>query len=172
MQLQAMLWLFLPVLVAAGSALLAYALMHARMEVALAKERQELAETRATLQSHKTMMEERIKATEEATRRATLDEVMRDIHIEERSYIRETQTPDGNRRSMVMQERVFFRNIPMSSWTERELLIEQVGPGMKLASVEEMETAAELTEPSPVHPLPAPNATRTLHIVQAAFGFQ
>jgi hypothetical protein len=26
---------------------------------------------------------------------------------------------------MVLQERVFFRNIPMSTWSEREMLIEQ-----------------------------------------------
>ena len=128
MHLDALLWLFLPLLVAAGSAMLAYALMHARMEVALAKEHEALAETRATLQSHKITMEERIKAVEEATRRATLEEVMRDIRIEERSYVRDTHTAEGSRRSMVMQERVFFRNMPLSSWAEREMLLEHSGP--------------------------------------------
>lgn len=127
MQDQAFVWMFLPLLVAGGSALLAYCLMQARMETALAKERESLAEARALLQSHKITMEERLKATEEATRRAALDEMMRDIRIEERSYIRDTNTPDGARRSLVLQERVCFRNIPMSGWTEREMVIEQAG---------------------------------------------
>lgn len=136
MDLQALVWLFLPLLVAAGSAMLAYALTHARMEVALAKERESLAETRATLQSHKVTMDERIKATEEATRRATLEEVMREIRIEERSYVRDTHTVEGTRRSMVMQERIFFRNMPLSSWTEREMLIEHTSPGVPVKLAE------------------------------------
>lgn len=125
---QAFIWLFLPLLVAGGSALVAYYLMQARMDTALAKERESLAEARAQLQSHKISMEERIKATEEATRRAALDEMMRDIRIEERSYIRDTNTLDGARRSLILQERVYFRNIPMSGWTEREMLIELAAP--------------------------------------------
>ena len=43
MQLDAMLWILLPVFIAAGSALLAYYIMHARMEVAIARERSRLA---------------------------------------------------------------------------------------------------------------------------------
>lgn len=127
MQLQAFLWMFLPLFVAGGSAMVAYYIMQARMEVALAKERETLAEARALIQSHKVTMEERIKATEEATRRATMDELMQEIRIEERSYVRDSNTPQGARRSMVMQERVYFRNIPMSNWTEREMVIEEAG---------------------------------------------
>lgn len=127
MTLQAFLWLVLPLFVAGGSALLAYYIMQARMEVALAREREQLAEVRATLQSAKTTMEERIRATEEATRRAALDEIMQDLRVEERSYVRDIAGPAGARRSMVLQERVFFRNLPMSTWSEREMLIEE-GP--------------------------------------------
>ena len=43
MQMEAFLWLFLPVFVAGGSALLSYYVMQARMEVALAKEPERLA---------------------------------------------------------------------------------------------------------------------------------
>lgn len=122
MHMEAFLWLFLPVFVAGGSALLSFYIMQARMEVALAKERESLAEARAIINSHKSHMEERIRATEEATRRATLDELMQDFRIEERSYVRESKALA--RRSMVMQERVFFRNIPLSTWMEHEMLIE------------------------------------------------
>ncbi|MEO5925443.1 MAG: hypothetical protein ABIR70_16605 [Bryobacteraceae bacterium] len=157
MQMQAFLWLFLPLFVAGGSAMLAYYIMQARMEVALAKEREALAEARATIDSHKVTMEERIKATEEAARRAALDELMHDIRVEERSYVRDSNTPDGARRSMVMQERVFFRNLPMSSWSEREMVIEE-GPANSLSARTENFEAPVLTAG------PAPSATAPVAI--------
>jgi hypothetical protein len=147
MQLQAFLWLFLPLFVAGGSAMLAYYIMQARMEVALAKEREALAEARATIDSHKITMEERIKATEEAARRAALDELMHDIRVEERSYVRDSNSPDGARRSMVMQERVFFRNLPMSGWSEREMVIEE-GPANSLSARAENYEPPVLTAPA------------------------
>lgn len=122
MQMEAILWLMLPLLVAGGSALLSFYIMQARLEVAIAKERETLAEAKAIINAQKSTMEERIKATEEATRRATLDELMQDFRLEERSYVRENK--QLARRSMVMQERVFFRNIPLSAWSEHEMLIE------------------------------------------------
>jgi len=124
MHMEAFLWLFLPVFVAGGSALLSYYIMQARMEVALAKERESLAEARATIVSHKITLEERVRATEEASKRKALDDFMQDIRIEERSYVRETKSLDGARKTMVMQERLFFRNIPLSNWIEHEMLVE------------------------------------------------
>ena len=53
MQMDAFLWMFLPVFVAGGSALLSFCIMQAKMEVALAKERESLAEARATISSQK-----------------------------------------------------------------------------------------------------------------------
>ena len=47
--MDAFLWMFLPVFVAAGSAMLAFYIMQARMDVALAKERENLAEARALI---------------------------------------------------------------------------------------------------------------------------
>src|SRR5438445_13674529 len=108
MHMDAFLWMFLPVFVAGGSALLSFYIMQARMEVALAKERESLAEARATITSQKVTMEERIKATEEATKRHALDEFMQDFRIEERSYVRETKSLAAQRKTMVMQQRLFF----------------------------------------------------------------
>jgi len=150
MPLQALLWLFLPMIVAGGSAMLSYYLMQARMEVALAKEREALAEARATIDSHKVTLEQRVKATEEAAKRAALDELMQDIRVEERSYLRDSNSEDGARRSMVMQERVFFRNLPMSGWSEREMVIEE-GPANSLsARTENFEAQAMVAGPAPV----------------------
>jgi hypothetical protein len=123
--MDAFLWMFLPVFVAGGSALLSFYIMQARMEVALSKERESLAEARATITSQKVTMEERIKATEEATKRHALDEFMQDFRVEERSYVRESKSLTASRKSMVMQERLFFRNIPLSNWIEHEMVVEE-----------------------------------------------
>jgi hypothetical protein len=124
MHLDALLWLFLPVFVAGGSALLSFYIMQAKMEVAVSKERETLAEAQATISSQKVMMEERIRATEEAVKRAALDEFLKDFRVEERSYVRDTKSLDEAKRSMIMQERLFFRNIPLSDWVEHEMVIE------------------------------------------------
>ena len=110
---------------AGGSALLSFYIMQARMEVALAKERESLAEARATITSQKITMEERIKATEEATKRHALDEFMQDFRVEERSYVRESKSLSVLQKTMVMQERLFFRNIPLSNWIEHEMVVEE-----------------------------------------------
>src|SRR5277367_729278 len=125
MHMEAFLWMFLPVFVAAGSALLSFCIMQAKMEVALAKERESLAEARATISSQKVTLEERIKATEESTKRRALDEFMQDFRTEERSYVRESKSLNASKRSMVMQERLFFRNIPLSNWIEHEMIVEE-----------------------------------------------
>jgi hypothetical protein len=125
MHMDAFLWMFLPVFVAGGSALLSFYIMQARMEVAIAKERESLAEARATISSQKITLEERIKSTEESTKRHALDEFMQDFRVEERSYVRESKSLTASKRSMVMQERLFFRNIPLSNWIEHEMLVEE-----------------------------------------------
>ncbi|HEV1287253.1 MAG TPA: hypothetical protein VNU44_18175, partial [Bryobacteraceae bacterium] len=106
-------------------ALLSFYIMQARMEVALAKERESLAEARATITSQKVTMEERIKATEEATKRIAMDEFMADFRVEERSYARESKSLTALRKTMIMQERLFFRNIPLSNWIEHEMVVEE-----------------------------------------------
>ncbi len=125
MHMDAFLWMFLPVFVAGGSALLSFYIMQAKMEVALAKERESLAEARATISTQKVTLEERIKATEESTKRQALDDFMQDFRVEERSYVRESKSLNASKRTMVMQERLFFRNIPLSNWIEHEMLVEE-----------------------------------------------
>lgn len=125
MHMEAFLWMFLPVFVAGGSALLSFYIMQARMEVALAKERESLAEARATITSQKITMEERIKATEESTKRLAMDEFMQDFRVEERSYARESKSLTSSKKTMIMQERLFFRNIPLSNWIEHEMVVEE-----------------------------------------------
>ncbi len=125
MHLDAFLWMFLPVFVAAGSALLSFYIMQARMDVALAKEREQLAEARAVINTHKLQIEEKVKTAEETTKRQALDGFMQEFRVEERSYMRETKSMFSNKKLMVMQERLYFRNIPLSSWVEHEMLLEE-----------------------------------------------
>jgi hypothetical protein len=162
MQMEAFLWLFLPVFVAGGSAVLSYYVMQARMEVALAKERETLAEARAMINSHKVTLEERVKATEEACKRQALDDFMHDIRVEERSYVRETKSLNAARKTMVMQERIFFRNIPLSNWIEREMLVEE-GSDLGQLSAQPVFTAASL--PTAQTPMAI---SRLLHEVKTA----
>ncbi len=122
-----MLWILLPVFIAAGSALLSFYIMQARMEVAIAKEREVLAETRAEVRTQKATMEERVKATEQEARRKALDEFMQDFRVEERHYFRENKSVAGRQKSMVLQERLYFRNVPLSNWVEHEMVVEADG---------------------------------------------
>ncbi len=125
MQIDAMLWVLLPVFIAVGSALLCYSIMQARLEVAVAKEREFLAEARAEVRTQKNTMEERVKATEQEARRRALDEFMQDFRVEERHYFRENKSVAARKKSMVLQERLYFRNIPLSSWVEHEMTVEE-----------------------------------------------
>jgi hypothetical protein len=127
MPLDAILWILLPVLIAAGSALLSFFIMQSRMEVALSKERESLAEARAEIRTQKNTMEERVRATENESRRRALDEFMQDFRVEERHYFRENKSAVARQKSMVLQERLYFRNIPLSNWVEHEMVVEEEG---------------------------------------------
>src|SRR5205085_10657298 len=128
MNLDALIWVLLPVFIAAGSALLSFYIMQARMEVAVAKERESLAEANAVINSNKITLEERTKATEEATRRRALDEFIQEFRVEERHYFRENKTASSQQKAMILQERLYFRNLPLSNWVEHELVVEENSP--------------------------------------------
>ena len=52
----------------------------------------------------------------------TLDDFMQDFRVEERHYFRENHSVNAQTKSMVLQERLYFRNIPLSNWVEHEML--------------------------------------------------
>lgn len=128
-----MLMMMLPMFTAAGSALLAFYIMQARMEVAIAKEREALIEARAKLLGMEREVDHRIKATEEEARRRSFDDFLGDFRVEERHYMRESKSLFLKKKSMVLQERLFFRNIPLSNWVEHELTIEEGSDARSLA---------------------------------------
>ena len=128
-----MLWIGLPVLISVGSGILAYFVMKARMEVAIARERESLSEARARLDAQSKTIQETIRATEEAAKRKALDEFLGDLRVEERHYLREQKALFLTKRSLVLQERMYFRNIPLSSWVEHEMPVEEGADVEKLA---------------------------------------
>jgi hypothetical protein len=123
--MEALLWILLPGFVAVGSALLVWFIMQSRQEVALAQEREQTAAARGALEAEKRHMEVAIQGAEETAKRKALEEFLSEMRVEERHYVREHKLLFMHRKSLVMQERMFFRNIPLSNWIEHELMLEE-----------------------------------------------
>jgi len=116
-------WLVLPFVVAIGSAVLGSIVTQARMQVVLARQRALLGEARATISYAHRMAESKVKAAEAKARLKALDEFLSDVRVEQRHYIRERRTDTEYRKCVILQERLYFRNIPLSTWVEREITI-------------------------------------------------
>jgi hypothetical protein len=56
---------------------------------------------------------------------------MQDFRVEERHYFRENKSLAARKKSMVLQERLYFRNIPLSNWVEHEMLVEEDASDMQ-----------------------------------------
>ncbi|HZT33820.1 MAG TPA: hypothetical protein VFA33_28280 [Bryobacteraceae bacterium] len=118
------LWFLAPGLLAVGSGVLTYFIMQSRMEVALAREREATAEARGALEAERKAMAAALANAEESGRRGALDDFLADLRVEQRHYTREQKLLFLHRRSLVLQERIFFRNIPLSNWIEHEVVLE------------------------------------------------
>jgi hypothetical protein len=117
----------------AGSAGLVYYIMKARMEVRLARQREELAAMRAALDVHMEHIEGTVRGAEQVARSKAVEELLADLRVEERHYTREHKALFVTRRSIVRQERIYFRNIPLSNWVEQEMPVEEGADIDKLA---------------------------------------
>lgn len=118
---------------AIGSGLVVFVVMQARMQVMLAKERELLAEARASLSAQKDAMQGTLKTMEESTKRKAMDEFLADVRVEERHYVREQKLLFITRKCLVRQERIFFRNIPLSNWIENEMPFDEGADTEKMA---------------------------------------
>ncbi len=130
-----------------------YFLMEARMETALARQREQLAAAQAKLEARKEALEGSLKNAEDSIRRKAMDEFLADIRIEERHYTRNHKMLFLTRKLLVRQERIFFRNIPLSDWIEHEMPIEEGADAEKMAqtmSVFAAATAAMIDEAPPI----------------------
>ena len=66
-----------------------------------------------------------IKAAEETARRLAFDNFLAELKVEQRHYTRENRMLMNNRKSLVLQERMYFRNIPLSDWIEHEIMLDE-----------------------------------------------
>ena len=123
--MDALLLFVLPGFCAVASGLLMFFVMQSRTEVTLARAREAAAEARGALEEQKKAMANALKAAEDTGRRLALDEFLADLRIEQRHYTREHKVLFLQRRSLVLQERIFFRNIPLSNWIEHEIVLEE-----------------------------------------------
>jgi len=124
------LWFVFPFVVALGSGVLSFIVAHARMEVTTARQREELVEARASIAHHHKATEEKIKAAEAEARRKALDEFLADVKVEERHYVRRFKRLGLEQKTLVLQERICFRNIPLCQWIERELPVEETAASL------------------------------------------
>lgn len=123
-----MLWILLPGISAVASAILAWFVMQSRMEVKLADQRAQLAQERGSLEADRANLETSlataVRAAEESAKRQSFENFLNDITVEQRHYTRENRLLLHNRKTLVLQERIFFRNIPLSDWIEHEIVVD------------------------------------------------
>ena len=108
-----------------GSSFITYLLATLRTERLAAKRAEELAGAVAALENEKAKFEQAARGIEENARRKALDEFLADLRVEERRYVREHRVLFAHRKSLVLQERIFFRNVPISNWVEHEVPVEE-----------------------------------------------
>jgi hypothetical protein len=144
-------WVAWSGLCAVFAGLLVYFVMQSRQEVLLSEQREQLATARATLAAQKEFLEGSLRNVEERTRRVAMDQFLSEIRVEERHYTREHKVLFMTRKMLVRQERIFFRNIPLSSWVEQEMALEEGADVDKMAQTMSI-FANALLEDSPESP--------------------
>jgi hypothetical protein len=126
--MEALLWILLPGLAAVASGVLAWFVMQSRMDVKLAEQRERLAQERGSLEAERAAFESSVssavRAAEECARRQALDNFLNDLTVEQRHYTRENRMLLHNRKCLVLQERIYFRNLPLSDWIEHEIVVD------------------------------------------------
>ena len=128
-RMEALIWILLPGFTAVASGLLAWFIMQSRMEVALALQRERMAETKGALDAEKSALgaslDTALRAAEAVAKQEALEHFMDALRVEQRHYTRENRTLTKNRKTLVLQERMYFRNIPLSDWVEHEVTVDE-----------------------------------------------
>jgi hypothetical protein len=84
-----------------------------------------MAQARGTLEAEKNSLEQALRGAKESARREALDEFLADVHVEQRHYVKDNKLLFQNRKALVLQERIYFRNIPLSNWIENEIVMQE-----------------------------------------------
>ena len=127
--MEGLIWVLLPGFVALATGLLVWFVMQSRMEVMMAQEQTRIAEERNSFEAERAAinatLEPTVRAAEESAKRLAFDNFLNEIHVEQRHYTREHRLLAQTRRSLVLQERMYFRNIPLSDWIEHEITLDE-----------------------------------------------
>ena len=100
-------WVILPILVAVGAAYLVWLLMQARIQVLTAHYQTAVAQVEGDC----------------SQRRPALEELLAELRMERRRFVRRVPGPAGNETTLITQERLYLRNIPLTSWMEEVLVL-------------------------------------------------
>ena len=107
-------WVILPALVALGAAYLVWLLMQARIQVLTAHYQTAVAKVESDC----------------APRRPGVEDLLSDLRMERRRFVRRVPGPKGVETTVITQERLYLRNIPLTGWMHDEL---PLGTGEELA---------------------------------------
>jgi len=127
--MEAALWIGLPAFVALASGILSWFVMQSRMEVKLAEQRERIAADKGAILAEREAMEAQLqtamRAAQERAHREALDTFLAEMKVEQRHYTRENRMLTHTRKCLVLQERMYFRNIPLSDWIEHEIAVDE-----------------------------------------------
>ena len=98
-------WIVLPALVAVGAAYLVWLLMQARIQVLAAHYQTAVAKVE----------------TDCEVRRPDLDRLLGELRMERRRFLRRSPGLNGTETTVITQERLYLRNIPLTGWMQEEL---------------------------------------------------
>ena len=135
-------WIVLPGLVALGAAYLVWLLMQARIQVLSAHYQTAVA-----------------KVENECTPRGPdLERLLAELRIERRRFVRRVPGPKGSEITVITQERLYLRNLPLTGWMQEEV---PLGTGEEVAV--ESGGPVPLIEPPPSASvsLPVPATARS-----------
>ena len=107
-------WIVLPGLVAVGAAYLVWLLMQARIQVLTAHYQTAVA-----------------KVEGDCRHQPGIEELLAELRMERRRFLRRVPGPAGIETTVITQERLYLRNIPITGWMQEEL---PLGHGEELAS--------------------------------------
>ncbi|HLY18424.1 MAG TPA: hypothetical protein VKR61_14430 [Bryobacteraceae bacterium] len=120
-----LLWILVPGFTAAGSALLISFMMRCRMDEAIARERGALAELQSALVVQRDRLESAIYNAKVEARREAFEEFLNDFRVEQRQYVRKSRLFFMSKQTLVLRERILFRNLPLSNWVEQTITLDE-----------------------------------------------
>ncbi|GEM_PF-2666220 len=99
-------WIVLPVLVALGATYLVWLLMQARIQVLAARYQSAVS---------------KVESDCAAGRRPGLEELLAELRLERRRFLRRVPGVKGTETTLITQERLYLRNLPLTSWMQEEV---------------------------------------------------